>query len=196
MRLLLSALLLASVCLALYQDQAGEADFSERLVGIPDWQFLSTNRLILVSSVKNTISSINPTNGSIGKQLSFLHEEWRHVLQEQDHIIAASINEEGGKLATVSEMGNVATVRLWNLTTGFLLWESVSDMFTYEASVTFLHGSENLVVVTEWNVSCYTANGVTLWRYTLPGRDTNLKSVYHNVAENTVSVTGYTRKMV
>jgi hypothetical protein len=69
---LLSFLLLATSCLAIYQDQAGVADFSQRLVGIPDWQFLGGNRLILVSSSKNTISSINPTNGSIGKFRFFL----------------------------------------------------------------------------------------------------------------------------
>jgi hypothetical protein len=72
MRFQISILLFAGVCLGLYRDQAGVADFSQQLVGIPDWQFLSTNRLVLVSGAKNTISAINPTNGTISMPFTLI----------------------------------------------------------------------------------------------------------------------------
>jgi hypothetical protein len=139
---------------------------------------------------------INPIHGSIGKLRFFLYVVWRHVLQEQDHIIAAKVDDKGGSLVTVSEIGQIVNVRLWNLATGFLVWESLTDTFSYDASISFLFGSEDIVVVTDWDVACITSTGDTLSKYAEPSKATNLKSTYHNVEAKTFSIIGYTKKMV
>jgi hypothetical protein len=82
------------------------------------------------------------------------------VFQEQDHIIAAKVDDKGGRLATVSEIGQIVNVRLWNLATGFLVWESLTDTFSYDASISFLFGSEDIVVVTDWDVARFTSTEV------------------------------------
>jgi hypothetical protein len=118
------------------------------------------------------------------------------VLQEQDHIIAASVDASGKRLATVSVIGNIATVRSWNLAAGFLVFETVTDIFTLDASIIFLLGSENIVLLTDWTVASYNAKGETLWTHAVASRDTNLQSIHHDVGANSVSIVGYTKKMV
>ncbi|CAG8592009.1 5924_t:CDS:10, partial [Gigaspora rosea] len=179
--LILSLTIQVHYAFGIYADQAGINDWYQQYIGTPKCSFFhrlpTRGTTILIASESNVVASIKPFNGNI---------EWRQVLEDDDTVIvviaAISVSEHDGYI-----------VRLWEIQTGFMLWEKKIKPAGFhrinsrnggeKVDVVFTANSMNVIVLVGGHtiVNFNNIDGRQIWRSDLAESPTLLhKLVEHN----------------
>ncbi|KAJ2866722.1 hypothetical protein FB639_005000, partial [Coemansia asiatica] len=105
---------LSSVAFGLFPDEAGRIDWHRAQIGAPTklipYMFNATNMGIFAITSRNTLASLDPSNGEIF---------WRQVFDSDEPIKALRVRD--GLVLTLS--GNSEShVRVWDASSGSLAW--------------------------------------------------------------------------
>lgn len=181
--LILSLTIQVQYAFGIYADQAGINDWYQQYIGTPKCSFFhrppNRGTTILIASESNVIASIKPFNGNI---------EWRQVLEGE--IILAFKGHNGTAISVSEHDGYI--VRLWEIQTGFMLWEKkiksvgfnqINSRNGGEVDVVFTADGMNVIVLVGGHVIVNFNNidGRQIWRSDLAESPTLLhKLVEHN----------------
>lgn len=112
-------------------------------------------------------------------------------MDDQDRILEVAVDSSVTRLATIVESNsNIATIRLWNLISGFMIWQHVLDADSSMEKASASFAESKIVVLMNDFVSCLSSkNGGVLWKY-LVDPDTKLDSVAYIHGGGSVLVTG------
>ncbi|RUO96140.1 hypothetical protein BC936DRAFT_142555 [Jimgerdemannia flammicorona] len=133
--LLLLVLLLASTRVgAIYENQAGVKDWHHKWIGRPRFSLFHDNddqTHLFAATELGVIASLNTTSGDIA---------WRHILNEPVYALTA----KGGNLLSLSG----STARLWEASTGFLVWERATSPNKVVPGTAFFADNGNVLTLT------------------------------------------------
>ncbi|KAJ1678427.1 hypothetical protein EV182_004067, partial [Spiromyces aspiralis] len=162
-------LLLATLCRAVYNDEAGVIDWHREQIGVPkltvthSWGNLSH---IYVATERNVLAAVEPTDGSL---------VWRHVLGGGPGQQIDSLHAHKDKVLTVNGDSDKVEVRVWDAQSSRLLWETSEDVaLTGSGSrgerAVFLPNGD-LVVILGDRLVRFTSEGKKVWSAELDGSD-------------------------
>ncbi|KAJ1909253.1 hypothetical protein IWQ60_011271 [Tieghemiomyces parasiticus] len=181
--LLLQATLTAAT--AIYQDQAGLADWQQKHIGVPILTQISRqgeNTHIVVATDKNVLAVLDPLTD---------HLVWRHVLDANDTIQTLAV--VGPRVVTLT----TRFVRAWDLHTAFMIWEhrimpSAAPAVTGLAAFPDLQDPAIVVLDADRRVTRYRAvDGTAQWATEAEDADVDYTRVF--AAEGNVFLLGNDR---
>jgi ER membrane protein complex subunit 1 len=140
----LCLLLVAAVCSAMFEDEAGANDWHKQQLGTITALHAVGSGLVVASDAA-VIASLNPENGNL---------TWRHVLDET-HAVRTTLPVGSSGLLTIT--GADAIARYWHSDSGALLW----DKATLAQDSTAEAGRVGAAASQDGNV-VYTAAGSTV----------------------------------
>ncbi|CAG8515703.1 6939_t:CDS:10 [Diversispora eburnea] len=177
--LILTFALQCQLSLGLYADQAGVNDWHQQYIGTPKFSsFHRTSRgaTILAASERNVIASINPRNGNI---------EWRQIFEKDENILA--FKGHGNTVISVTSIPqgdqlNGYTIRLWDIQTGFMIWEKKMDLIksidTSRIDIVFVNNSCVLILIgRNIIINLDSTNGREIWRSDMSDSSTTLNKL-------------------
>ncbi|RUS18379.1 hypothetical protein BC938DRAFT_476004, partial [Jimgerdemannia flammicorona] len=154
--LLLLVLLLASTRVgAIYENQAGVKDWHHKWIGRPRFSLFHDNddqTHLFAATELGVIASLNTTSGDIA---------WRHILNEPVYVLTA----KGGNLLSLSG----STARLWEASTGFLVWERATSPNKVVPGTAFFADNGNVLTLTAGSTvqKLSGKKGTVLWKVQL-----------------------------
>ncbi|PWA02019.1 hypothetical protein BB558_001844 [Smittium angustum] len=182
---LLIILVLSFTANAIYKDQIGKIEWSKHLIGKSKTSFDNkyANDVLFSITDNNVLAAINTTQGNT---------IWRQTF-DQEKIL--SFKQISNGLFTISGKSS-QQYRVWDPTSGKLVWEHVVDQPTTSNGDIFIEEDQTKAVVTAGNsvIRFNLADGSVVWKVDLKTKSTTYGKVI--VYKNDIYVLGIQKKAV